>query len=282
MKAIRKLMIGVLIAAMVITPNKVHASDEDKVSLEIQKAELRQLGVPQDYISLLPSEKVRSMYNRYCKNSTRSNSDEIHYEWAGYEVTVKDVIDGKPETRGTIPTAKLQLTISYMNEVNGNRITGIVVETLYRWLTLPAYLDEDGMIVNWQSSMLNSDGFYSDCGGEFIEGQYNCFQFTTTPTLMTNGGYAWKCPLTSGKHPGELPLKLYGGGSMHLYPVEPMYTYSDKQCEIIVEYHHKYLTIVGGIKFTVTGAKITLSNSTNVDSLIHHSTWKSSVRADSN
>jgi len=262
-----------------------YAQDTNQVDvLSVEKEYLKSLGVTQDYLDLIPEEKIHAMYERYF-SQTRSNND-ITYEWGGYETFVKDIIDinpDNPSTRGTISTAKLQLTIAYMNEVYGTEIRGITVEISYKWLSIPIFLDEDAITVNWDSTLFNSDGFYSDMGGEFISDRYVSFKYISQPNKMGSGGLGWLVPLTDGKHPGELPVKLYGGGAIHLFPTQtPLYTSSGRTFLLIMDYTHRYMSIGVSLGFSINGGSVGISTTTATDNLHCEYKWKAIVASGSN
>lgn len=145
-------------------------------------------------------------------------------------------------------------------------MTGVVLEAGYRWKSLPAVLYYDAVTINWESSVFNSDGSYCDVGGEFVSGRYVSFA-SKGPDERANGGCGFEFPITSGTHPGELPISLYGGVSMHLIPVHPIYTTSDTNCSLIMKYGHKYVTVSGGIGFDITGPSVTFTSTVGVDTL---------------
>ena len=215
------------------------------------------------------------MYESFSPKSRTTN--DITYEWGGYKTFEKEMNDSTPNAKGTISTAKLRLTVGYMNELSGTKIQGVTLEISYKWLSLPAFLNEDAITVNWDSNIFNSDGFYSDMGGEFIKGRYESFKFTTSPNKLASGGIGWTVPIVSGYHPGEKPVSIYGGGSIHLYPTSSIYTTSGRACQFILEYTHFYLSLTGGLNFSITGPSVSVSPSSGSDNLFSQYKWQSNV-----
>lgn len=276
MKKVKKILSLLLVAVMVASAPLSSKASSPK-SINEKKEYLTSLGITQDYLNEISEEKIDELYNRYSV-ITRSNNDTV-YQWSGYDVQIKE-FEEQPTTRGSISPSKLKLVIGYMNELQGSKITGVVVETYYEWLSGPSVRIGDAIAVSWESSVFNSDGFYAESNG-YVDGKFVQCDYVTTATTENNQGVGWNFSLTSPSHPGVLVNNLHGGGAVHLYPVNPLTTGSGTSCQFYVTYGHKTIAIGVGIKFTASGGYLTILPSTTVDTLTSDYRWRSNVSSGS-
>lgn len=267
-KIFTSIIISLILCASLSLPVFASNSSSSVITRMEKEDFLKGMGVEQEYLELVDDEKINSMYEKYYQNSLNG----MKYEWAGYEVFEKDIVDDQSTQERDISNSKLQLTVGYMNQLSGTNIQNVIMEVGYRWLIAPQVRGEDAIAINWESSVLQADGFYAEMGGDY-NGSYVSFLYTETPKEKGAGGIGWMVPLSDGRHPGELASNLRGGGSIHMYPTRPIKTTDNVACEFNMKYVHTYASV--GVGFSLSGMSVSINPNGASDSLTSWGTWRS-------
>lgn len=174
--------------------------------------------------------------------------------------------DGTGVARGAIneDSMTLEIVTGAICQYDTNKITGVLVSATWEWAAnKPVYRGQDGVVVNWDSSIFtyDEDTFYAqDVYRSNADDEWSVFKEHTSLSISKQGGLGFYTDLKA--------LKKYVGGSMLflLSPTSNMIKGTAYKTTLNIEYAHAPAPLTG-LSFSTAGFGVGLSWTLNCDTM---------------
>lgn len=209
---------------------------------------LRSIGTDDAFLEFLDDQQVQELYTQYKDQDVK---------FSGYSTTVKEIAE-PGITKGTIPTSKLQLTVSTYDILSGNQILRVETHVYYFWSETPSIRNTDGIAVNWDPSVFQLDGtsFYGYQNYTFNGVVLQTPKLNSIATAV-QGGFGWNFDMKYN----NLAFNFRGEFHFNLLPRYVMYKGGGSNSQINAEYGHETnpFGVNAVIGFSVAGLQVSLS-----------------------
>lgn len=231
----------VLLFVLIITlwnSVSVNAEEVQMGSNDEKRDYLLTIGAPKEYVNLISNEKLNVMYD------ILKSGD---YKFSDWEQKIVEVEEGS-QTRGNIPTTKLQLYIATFDNVKNGTVQNVYVSLGYTWLQYPIAAYTDAMTFNWDGHLFSLAGFYAvNNGGNEVGSPV--IDNVSAPAKSASGGIGWYMRQAD---PNFGYVAKTGAAELLLKPKTTISATSNLNSDMHFNYAHALLGI--GLSFGVSGS----------------------------